>query len=150
MKAVALAVAVFGAAVLAPVSAASTALRTGDWFGDVSAVSVSHRTFEFRPACRSTAAGRWVDAPHVTATVRLAKDAALTIYYRPNRKAAAGHPQNASLALFASVANGKPSPDFPRGWAVTFEDGVAVIVEESSGISDGRRSCLTRAMAGRR
>lgn len=80
----------------------------------------------------------------MTATVALGKHAALTIYFRPGGDPAAGHSQTANIGTFASIVNGKPSPDFPRGWAITVSHGVAVLVEEGSGL-DGGPSCLTSA-----
>jgi hypothetical protein len=53
-----------------------------------------------------------------------------------------GEPQSADIPLFVSIVNGKPSPDFPRGWGITMDHGVAILVEESSGLY-GDPSCLT-------
>ncbi len=78
----------------------------------------------------------------MTATAPLGKHVELTIYFRPNGDPAAGHPQVADLATFASIANGKPSADFPREWAIVVNHGVAVFVDEGSGIH-GDPSCIT-------
>jgi hypothetical protein len=123
--------------VLGAPSAHASRLSDGVWYGKVSSVDVSRRTFVFTSACALTPAGRWIVATRNRTTVALGTHVGLTIYYRPNGDPAAGHPQSANLATLASIANGKPSPDFPPGWAVTVKRGAAVLVDESSGIYGG-------------
>jgi hypothetical protein len=127
-------------------SAHAGRLSDGVWYGKITAVSVARRTFVFTSACALTPAGRWIVATRNTTTVSLGTRMRLTIYYRPNGDPATGHPQSANLTTLASIANGKPSPDFPPGWAVTVKHGVAVLVEEASGIyGDPSLGCVASA-----
>jgi hypothetical protein len=66
--------------------------------------------------------------------ISIAPHADLAIYVRPGGKSAAGHGQPADLALLAAVVSrGSPS-DLRSGWSVAVRDGVAVSVEEDSGL----------------
>jgi hypothetical protein len=136
--------------VLGAPSAHASRPSDGVWYGKITSVNVARRTFVFTSACALTPAGRWIVATRNTTTVSLGTHVGLTIYYRPNGDPVAGHPQSANLTTLASIANGKPSPDFPPGWAVTVKHGVALLVEESSGLyGDPSLGCVASAVTRR-
>lgn len=111
-------------------------LRDGSWFGKVVRANVARRTLTFAPACRLSLSGRWVPtATRGPRTVVLAPHAELTIYYRPNGDAAAGHSQTADWKLLADVAEFGRLPSHPPGWFITLRNRAAVSIDEDSGIS---------------
>jgi hypothetical protein len=100
----------------------SRRLADGQWYGKLVGVHVAHRSLTFAPACRLESA-RWIGG-----------------------SAGADHGQTANLGQLANVALLGHLPDFPPGWFVTVRDGVAVSVQEGSGIrSSGRRDRRTFA-----
>ena len=73
---------------------------------------------------------------------------ALSVYYRPNGNPALGHVQAASLTLFASVANARPSPDFPPGWVImTVNKRRVLMIAEDSGVRDANSGCISTRTA---
>jgi hypothetical protein len=121
-------------------------LADGSWYGNAVTVDVGRRTLAFAPTCR-LGRSRWVAIRRPTrSTVPIARRADLEIYFRPNGSVARGHGQPAGLRELARAAADAPSPASPAGWFVTVRHGVAVSVEESSGIrsADPAVACVTR------
>jgi hypothetical protein len=127
----------------------SRPLADGEWYGKLSAVNVAHRALSFAPACSLDRSGRWIAVADRSAdpiTVGIAPKADLEVYFRPNGETAAGHAQPAGLRLLADVASHGRNPNSPPGWFVSARDGVAVSVQEDSGIrSSGKADKQTFA-----
>jgi Tol biopolymer transport system component len=110
-------------------------LSDGSWYGKVVRADVALRALTFAPACRLSAARRWVPATgRAPVKLPLAPIASLAIYYRPNGAIAKGHSQTAGWKQLADVAEHGHLPAFPPGWFLTVRHGAAVSIEEDSGI----------------
>jgi hypothetical protein len=84
-----------------------------------------------------------VAGKHGQVVVPITKGADLEIYFRPSGSVEAGHIQRANLALLKHVAEHGRLPDFPPGWFVTVERGVAVSVDEDSGLRESSKGCIS-------
>lgn len=112
----------------------SRKLGDGQWYGKVVSVDVARRRLKFAPTC-NLAAGRWVAVSNrVAMTIPLARHPDLTIYFRPNGSASAGHAQSVGLHRLADVVAHGRLPDFPPGWFVTTRGGAAASIAEDSGL----------------
>jgi TolB protein len=115
-------------------------LPDGRWYGKVIRVNFGRGSLTFTPACRTSAARRWIAVRRRPVAVAVAAHADLAIYYRPDGDAARGHGQTVDWELFADVATHGRLPDYPPGWFLTVRNGVAVSIEEDSGIQSSGRA----------
>ena len=113
----------------------ATTLTDGYWYGNITSVNVAPQTLVFVPQCQATSSSFLSPVPFTSGSAELsiAPDATFDIYYRPGGDVSEGHGQPGDLQDVAGAVS-EGLPDYPPGWYVTIENGVATNVEESSGI----------------
>lgn len=129
------------AALAAGCGAGARHLADGGWYGKLVSVDVKQRSIVFAPACGPNGSA----VSRTPATIHLAAHPDLEIYFRPGGRAVAGHVQPVGLASLAQAPADIAPPDFPPGWYLIVQGGVATSVLEDSGqwSTDANFRCIS-------